>query len=323
MEQFTGPATSWVDKLLDGEVPPQVQPVPTSFQGLLRDYLRYLQTERKRTTTTLYRHGMSLIAFFVWLASSAPQVAPDTISPDHVAHFLEHFRTDERVRGRKSSREGHQKMVRTMDTMAAALRAFFAWAKLMRLCHSNPVEPFHFEWGPPQVHPLPEPQVAELLRAWTNPSTNPRTAAVGLLCLVYGLTSSKIATLPLSAVDLTTSTFHGLAVPVPISDWIRPVLERYLIWRRKQPHAEVCDYFVVVHGSHTTPAHPCLFHRILRPHGVNVQQLRDTALAQTIQHGHLKLLTVFGLSHQSTRRYEPLARLVQNTRKVDPKPNLW
>jgi len=47
--------------------------------------------------------------------------------------------------------------------------------------------------------------------------------------------------------------------------------------------------------------------------------LRATALAQTIQYGHLKLLTIYGLTNEGMRRYEDLARLAQNTRKVDPK----
>lgn len=313
----------WVEMLLEGLVPAYTEAVPPRFQSLLRDYLWYLRTVRNRATPTLYQHGRSLVAFFDWLASNAPQVAPDTISPEHVANYLEHFRTDGRVQGRNTTCQGHQKTVRTMYSKTAVLRAFFAWAKLKRLCRMNPIEPFRFEWGTPEVHPLPEAHVEELLRAWTDLSTHPRTAAVGLLCLVYGLTTSRIATLPLNAVDLATGTFHGLAVPVPIPKWLRPVLERYLNWRREQPYAQTCEYFVVVQRYHNNPANECLFHRILRPYGVNVRQLRDTALAQTIQQGHLKLLTVFGLSHHSTRRYEALARLIQNTRKVDPKPNLW
>jgi len=324
MDQLASPA-GWVERLLGGEVPAKAHAVPARFQGLLRDYLWYLQTERKRVTTTLHNHGGSLIAFFVWLASNAPQVTMDTISHDHIASYLEHFRADGRVQGREARREGHQKAVRTMYSTTVNLRAFFAWAKLRRLCRTNPVEPFQFEWGVPEVHPLPETQVAELLKTWTDPSANPRSAAVGLLCLVYGLSTSGIANLPLNAVDLTTDTFHGLAVPVPIPQWLRPALERYLNWRRDQTYAQKCDYFVVAqrYRNYNRPANLCLFHRILRPYGVNVRQLRDTALAQTIQHGHLKLLTVFGLNHNSTRRYEALVRLIQNTRRVDPKPNLW
>lgn len=177
--------------------------------------------------------------------------------------------------------------------------------------------------GPREVHPLPEDEVAALLRAWTDSATNPRTAAVGLLCLVYGLSASRIATLPLSAVDLTTGTFRGLAVPAPLPDWLRPVLEWYLRWRQELLGGVSCDKFVVTQRSHNHPANSSLFHRMLRPYRVTVRQLRDTALAQTIQHGHLNLLTVFGLSHHSLSRYEAFARLVRNTRKVAPKPNLW
>lgn len=321
MSILTTPAR-WMEALLEGDVPPYVNAVPVCFRELLREYLGYLQTERKRATATLYQHGEKLVAFFVWLGTNVPHVTMDAITSDHIANYLEHFRTDGRVQGRNTKREGHHKAVLTISTKASILRAFFAWARQRRFCRMNPVEPYQFEWGIPAVHPLPEAQVADLLRAWMAPSANPRAAAVGLLCLVYGLTTSGISTLPLSAVDLSTNTFHGLAVPVPIPEWLRPVLERYLHWRREHPNAQTSAYFVVVQ-RHSNPASLSCIHRILRPYGVNVRQLRDTAVAQTILQGHLKLLTVFGLSHQSTRRYEALARLVQNTRKVDHKPNLW
>lgn len=321
MSRFATPAR-WVGELLGGDVPPYVDAVPVCFRDLLREYLRYMRTERKRATATLYQHGEKLVAFFEWLGTNVPHAATEELTPDHIANYLEHFRFDGRIQGRNSKRDGHQKTVLTISTRASILRSFFAWATQRRLCQMNPVEPYQFEWGLPAVHPLPEAQVADLLRAWTAPSANPRAAAVGSLCLVYGLTTSGLATLPLNSVDLSTNTFHGLAVPVPIPEWLRPVLERYMHWRREQPNAQTSDYFVVVQ-RHSNPASLSCIYRILRPYGVNVRQLRDTALAQTILHGHLKLLTVFGLGHQSTRRYEALARLVQNTRKVHHKPNLW
>jgi hypothetical protein len=130
--------------------------------------------------------------------------------------------------------------------------------------------------------------------------------------------------LTVSAVDLEASVFHGLTVPAPIPNWLRPVVERYLRWRLELLSGRQEERFVVTRL--TPPGKPpnrCFFVQILKPYGVNVRQLRATALAQTIQYGHLKLLTIYGLTNEGMRRYEDLARLAQNTRKVDPKPNLW
>lgn len=318
MDQF---ATGWLETLFGGEVPADVKAVPAPFQELLRPYLSDMQAQQKRAASTLYKHGRSLVAFFVWLGSHAPQVLPDTISPEHIARYLEHYQTDGMVHPRSPVRAGHRKAVRTMYSKIVVLRAFFAWAQRHRHCRDNPVTPFHVDWGPRQVHPLPEERVAELLRIWTDPSTDPRTASVALLCLVYGLTTSRIAALPLNAVNLTTSTFHGLVVPVPIPPWLHPVLERYLTWRQELLDDRLCDRFVVTKQPDNLPDRS-LIHRILQPYDVNVRQLRDTAIAQTIQLGHLKLLTVFGITSEM-RRYDAISRLAQNTRKVDPKPNLW
>jgi site-specific recombinase XerD len=313
----------WIDTLLSGAVPPYVKAVPVKFLDLLKAYLMHLRVEHKRTPATVYGHGRSLVYFFVWLGNNAPQVTMDGISADHIAHFLAYFQVDGRVQGRDTRREGNRKAVRTMYSKITILRAFFAWALLQRHCSANPAEQFHIDWGPRDVFPLPEAKVAELLKTWRDPSSNPRTAAVGLLCLVYGLTSSQIVTLPLSAVDVKQGVFRGLAVPVPIPEWLRLVLERYMNWRQELLGGRSCDYFVVTHRLHSNPAHGCLIFRMLKPYGVHARQLRDTAIAQTIQYGHLKLLTVFGLHNDSMRRYEGISRLVQNTRKVHAKPNLW
>lgn len=316
-------STAWVEALLAGEVPPYVEAVPVRFQESLRAYLLYLRTDRKRATTTLCIHGRSLVHFFDWLTTNAPQATVETISSDHIAHYMEQYQTDGRVQGRKTQREGHKKTVRTTASKTGVLRAFFAWAKLKRRCARNPVEQFRIDWGPREVHPLAEVQVAELVRAWTDPSTHPRTAAIGLLCLTYGLTTTQIATLTLSDIDLEAGTFRGLKVPAPIPGWLRAVLVRYLCWRLEQLAGRPEERFVVTRLTHGKPPNRCFFTQILKPYGVNIRQLRVTALAQTLQHGHLKLLTVFGLTNEGTRRYEDIARLVQNTRKVKSKPNLW
>jgi site-specific recombinase XerD len=315
--------TAWVEPFLVGQVPTYVKAVPARFQELLRVYLLYLRNERKRAPTTLKSHGQSLVAFFDWLASHAPQVTLELVSSDHIAHYMAHFQSDGRVQGRNTKRDGHKKTVGTMYMRVGTLQAFFAWAKQQRLCSVNPATEFHIDWGPREVHPLPEVQVAELLRVWTDPSTHPRTAVIGLLCLVYGLTTEQIATLPLSAVDLTTEEFRGHAISLPIPKWLHPVLERYLVWRDAIMGNRIGTRFVVVQRPHSNPVSRCSIFRTLKPYGVNVRQLRDTAVAQTIQHGHLKLLTVFGLTNDAMRRYQGIARLAQNTRKVQSKPNLW
>jgi site-specific recombinase XerD len=313
----------WVELFLDGDVPALVEAVPAPFLETLRGYLSDLRTKQKRAPNTIDIHGRSLIDFLVWLGSHAQNASVDTILSDHIALYLTDYRADGRVQGRKSKREGHRKTVRTMSSKADILRTFFAWAKLNRLCQANPVDGMEIDWGPREVHPLPEPEVAELLRAWTNPSTDPRTAVVGLLCLLYGLSTGQIRTLPVSAVDLTAGTFYGLEVPAPLPDWLRPVLDRYLRWRQDVLGGVQSERLVVTRSLNVTPVHLCLFVQLLKPYGVSVRQLRSTALAQTLQHGHLKLLTVFGLTNEGMRRYQDLARLAQNTRKVEAKPNLW
>lgn len=313
----------WVEQFLGGEVPALVEGVPTQLRDTLRGYLSDLRTKHKRAPGTLEIHGRSLIDFLAWLGVHTPIARVDTILSDHIALYLTDYRADGRVQGRKSRREGHQKTVRTMSSKAGILRSFFAWAKRNRLCQVNPVDGMEINWGPREVHPLPDSEVVELIRAWTNPSADPRTAMVGLLCLLYGLSTGQIRTLPVSAVDLTAGTFYGLEVPAPLPAWLSPVLDRYLRWRQDVLGDRQSERLLVTHSLRDDPPHRCLFVQLLRPYGVNVRQLRATALAQTLQHGHLKLLTVFGLTNEGMRRYQDLARLAQNTRKVESKPNLW
>jgi hypothetical protein len=210
-----------------------------------------------------------------------------------------------------------------MSAKAGILRAFFDWAKSRRLCHRNPLHDLDIQWGLREVHPLSEDQVAHLLTAWTDPNAHPRTATVGLLCLLYGLTVGGLFDLSVDDLDLSQMIFHGLKVPAPIPTWLGPVLSRYLVWRATALGDKVTDRLIVTRRSRNDVPNLCLMTQLLKPYNVTVRQLRVTAKAQTIFYGHMKLLTVYGMTNEGMRRYQPIAQFTQNTRPVKPKPNLW
>lgn len=314
---------SWVDTLLAGQDTEQLRLVPAQLNNPLRGYLQDLRTRKRRTNSTLEVHAHSLIDFLAWLGNRNPAITLQEVWPDHTTLYLAEYQVDGRVQGRNSTRAGHQKTTRTMSSKAGILRAFFDWAKSKRLCHANPLDDLPIEWGIREVHPLPEEHVAHLVDVWLHSDAHPRSAATGLLCLVYGLTAGDMIRLPLQAVDLKNMTFHGLKTPAPIPPWLHLPLARYLTWRTTILGDRSADRFLVTRTAHDGSPNLCLFTRMLKPYGVTVRQLRATALAQTIFHGHLKLLTVFGMTSEGMRRYQAIARLTQNTRKVTPKPNLW
>lgn len=268
-------------------------------------------------------HGRSLRDFLCWLGVQSPTITVALVGEDHIALYLDAFRADGRVQGRHTRREGHQKSVRTVSSKVGILRAFFAWAKRKRLCTCNPVDGLEIDWGVRDVHPLSDEQVAHLVRQWTAPTANPRVAAIGLLALTYGLSTGDFLILQVDTVDLETNVFRGLQLPAPIPPLLRPVLRRYLHWRQEILNGRNDTRFVVTRKQHGRPPNRCFFVQILKPYGVTITQLRATALTQTILKGHLKLLTVFGMTSEGMRRYQPIARLAQNTRTVHPKPNLW
>lgn len=315
--------TPWFELFLADDDPPYVSSVPVHLRSLLREYLEDLRTKHKRAASTLDIHGRSLTDFLTWLGEHDPTVLLVNVWPDHIALYMDAFRKDGRVQGRNTRRDGHQKSIRTMSSKVGILRAFFAWAKRKRLRTDNPVEGLEIDWGARDVHPLSDEQVAELIRVWTAPTTHPRVAAIGLLALTYGLSTGIFLNLPVDAVDLKQNVFYGLRLPAPIPEVLHPVLNCYLQWREATLNGRADKRFVVTKQQHGRAPNRCFFVQILKPYGVNIRQLRATALAQTILKGHLKLLTVFGMTSEGMRRYQPLARLAQNTRQVKPKPNLW
>lgn len=315
--------SSWMGPFLAGQDTGQVRSIPAQLIAPLRQYLLHLRTKKRRTDRTLEMHAYTLIDFFTWLSNGRPAVELSQLRPDHTTLYLSEYQVDGRVQGRQTKRPGHKKSTRTMSTKAGILRAFFSWAKNTGVCSTNPLDDLSIEWGMRDVHPLSEEQVAHLVGEWLKSDAHPRTAVTGLLCLVFGLATGDLLRLPVDAVDLNDMTFHGLKTPAPIPSWLRPPLVRYAEWRTTILGNREDDRYLLTRATHGGPINRCLFSQILKPYGVTIRQLRATALAQTIFHGHLKLLTVFGMTNEGMRRYQAIARLTQNTRKVTPKPNLW
>lgn len=312
----------WFEEVMSGATPAQIQGLPERLQLLLREYLIELRTEEQVEDCTLDLHGYSLISFFEWLGQNSPESELVAILPEHISAYLAAFKTDGVTQGRKVM-PGNPKTPWTVAKRVSVLRAFFNWAVRRRLCRASPVHGWQIDRSR-RTAPLPEEEVAGLISVWTEPQTPPRAAMVGLMTLIYGLFPRQLLALDLGTVDLGKNQFHGLQVPVPIPPVLRPVLERYLAWRAcrvdsVQEQSLVISWKKGKYGRAT----PAILVTDLRPYGVSPRQLRVTALAETIKHGNLKLLNVFGLTSDGMKRYRDLARLAEHTRKVTPKPNLW
>jgi len=313
----------WFEQLLAGETPPQVERVHERLRTVLRRYLLDLRSDNSVQDSTLDFHGRNLIAFFVWLGQHGQDRGLDAIRSEHISAYLASFKTDGMTQGRKTV-PGHSKAAWTMAKQVSVLRSLFVWANRSQLCAENPVERWVFDRKNRRTDPLPEEEIAQLIETWTNPETPPRDAMVGLMILVYGFFPRQLLALNCDAIDLATNVFHGLKVTVPIPLVLRPVLERYLAWRTARVDSLDEQSLVVSwqKGKYVR-AKPTILVTALRKYKVNPRQLRVTALASTIQHGSLKLLSVFGLTTDGMKRYRDIARLTDNARKVNPKPNLW
>jgi site-specific recombinase XerC len=312
----------WFEEFMADETPPQVAGVAERLRPLLRAHLMDLRTKEDNHDSTLDLHGRNLIAFFEWLGQNGLERDVDAVLPEHVSAHLATFKSDGMTQGRKVV-PGHSKTPWTLAKRVSVLRSFFDWAVRRRLCRASPVHGWRIDRRR-RTDPLPEEEVAHLIGIWTDPQTHPRAAMVGLMILVYGLFPRQLLALDRATVDLGKNQFHGLRVPVPIPPVLRPVLDRYLAWREDrvdpvQDQSLVISWKKGKYGRAT----PAILVTDLRPYGVSPRQLRVTALAETIKHGSLKLLNVFGLTADGMKRYRDLARLAGHTRKVTPKPNLW
>lgn len=313
----------WFEQVIMGETPPQVEGVPEHLRDLLKKYLLDLRINSGGQDCTLDVHGRCLIHFFEWLGQHGADGGLDAVWPEHVSAYLVAFKADGMTQGRKTV-PGHVKTAWTMAKRTSVLQSFFAWAIRNRQCSDNPVERFELNRRNRRTDPLPENEIAHLLEIWTQPNTPPREAMIGLMLLVYGLFPRQLLALNCDAVDLTTNQFRGLQVEVPIPPVLRPVLERYLAWRKTKVSKAEEESLVVSWKKGTySRARPTILEATLRRYGVNPRQLRVTALASTVQHGHLKLLSIFGLTADGMRRYRDISRLADSTRRVAPKPNLW
>jgi site-specific recombinase XerD len=313
----------WFEAVMTGETPVQIQGVPERLRTMLREYLTDLRTEEQIEDCTLDVHGYNLISFFEWLGRHGLDSDLDAVLPEHISAYLTEFKMDGTAQGGRVVL-GHTKTPWTMAKRASVLKAFFRWATVKHLCSTSPAYGLPVDRENRRTQPLPEEEVAQLIRDWTSPETPPRTAMAGMMLLTYGLLPRQLLALNCDAVDLDANQFHGLQVPVPIPPVLRPVLERYLAWRNAKA-VPVEDKSLVISwqkGKYAR-AKPTILIPMLRPYGVSPRQLRVTALANTIQHGSLKLLAVFGLGTRGMKRYRDLARLAEHTRKVTPKPNLW
>jgi site-specific recombinase XerD len=312
----------WFEEVMTGETPAQTQRVPEEFRNLLREYLVDLRVEEHVRDCTLDSHGRNLIAFFEWLVQHGLDRDLSAVLPEHITAYLAGFKTDGVTQGGRVV-PGHSKTPWTVAKRASVLRAFFCWAEAKRLCSTSPAYALPVDRNR-RTQPLPEPEVVRLIEQWTAPETPPRTAVAGMMLLIYGLFPRQLLALNHNALDLEANLFHGLQVPVPIPPVLRPVLTRYLTWRNANVSSPE-DHSLVVswQKGRYARAKPTILVPMLRPYGVSPRQLRVTALANTIQHGSLKLLAVFGMEIWGMKRYRDLARLAEHTRKVTPKPNLW